>query len=161
LAPTAICFCAVGEPKTTVWGSELSRITGELSKARKGRIITEIGKLAQRLGADSDTLSGFAKAAEDTQFSRAIDEVRTALRLSTAFLQRKHRLVPGLNQVECWFSILGRQALQGASFTSAQELRQALDRFIESYNPRAVPFEWKKERVHSVHPKRYYADLRH
>ena len=66
-----------------------------------------------------------------------------------------------LNQVECWFSILGRQALQGASFTSAQELRQAMDRFIESDNPRAVPFEWKKEKVHSVHPKRYYADLRH
>jgi len=66
-----------------------------------------------------------------------------------------------LNQIECWFSILGRQALQGASFRSAQELRQAIDRFIESYNLRAVPFEWKKEKVHSVHPKRYYADLRH
>jgi transposase len=66
-----------------------------------------------------------------------------------------------LNQIECWFSILGRQALQGASFTSARGLRQAIDRFIESYNLRAVPFEWKKEKVHSVHPKRYYADLRH
>jgi transposase len=66
-----------------------------------------------------------------------------------------------LNQVECWFSILSRQALQGTSFTSAQELRQAMDLFIENYNPRAVPFEWKKEKVHSVHPKRYYADLRH
>lgn len=66
-----------------------------------------------------------------------------------------------LNQIECWFSILSRQALQGASFTSAQQLRQAIDRFIESYNPRAVPFEWKKEKVHSVHPKPCYADLRH
>jgi transposase len=66
-----------------------------------------------------------------------------------------------LNQVECWFSILGRQALHGASFTSPQELRQAMEHFIENYNPRAVPFEWKKEKVHSVHPKRYYADLRH
>jgi transposase len=66
-----------------------------------------------------------------------------------------------LNQIECWFSILSRQALQGASFTSAPQLREAIDRFIESYNPRAVPFEWKKEKVHSVHPKRYYADLRH
>ena|SRR5215471_3653571 len=28
-----------------------------------------------------------------------------------------------LNQIECWFSILGRQALQGASFTSARERR--------------------------------------
>jgi transposase len=62
-----------------------------------------------------------------------------------------------LNQIECWFSILSRQALQGASFTSAPQLREAIDRFIESYNPRAVPFEWKKEKVHSVHPKRYYA----
>jgi len=66
-----------------------------------------------------------------------------------------------LNQVECWFSILSRQALQGASFTSARQLRQAIDQFIESYNPRAVPFEWKKEKVHSVHPTRYYSDLRH
>jgi len=65
------------------------------------------------------------------------------------------------NQVECWFSIMSRQALQGASFTSAQELRRAMDLFIQSYNPRAVPFEWKKEKVRSVHPKRYYADLRH
>jgi transposase len=31
-----------------------------------------------------------------------------------------------LNQVECWFSILGRQALRGASFTSPQQLRQAI-----------------------------------
>ena len=66
-----------------------------------------------------------------------------------------------LNQIECWFSILSRQALKGASFTSVRELRQAIDDFIESYNPRAVPFEWKKEKVHSVHPKPCYADLRH
>ena len=66
-----------------------------------------------------------------------------------------------LNQIECWFSILSRQALRGASFTSVRELRQAIDDFIQSYNPRAVPFEWKKEKVHSVHPKPYYAELRH
>jgi transposase len=62
-----------------------------------------------------------------------------------------------LNQIECWFSILSPQALQGASFTSASELRQAIDCFIENYNPRAVPFEWKKEKVDSVHPKLSYA----
>ena len=65
-----------------------------------------------------------------------------------------------LNQIECWFSIMSRGALRGASFTAVQELRQAIDRFIETYNPRAVPFEWKKEKVHSVHPKRNYADLK-
>ena len=66
-----------------------------------------------------------------------------------------------LNQIECWFSILSRRALRGASFTSPGQVRQAIDAFITSYNPDAVPFEWTKSVVHSVHPKRRYADLRH
>lgn len=65
-----------------------------------------------------------------------------------------------LNQIECWFSILSRQALRGASFTSAQQVREAIDRFIAAYNKQAVPFEWTKRIVHPVSPKRYYADLR-
>lgn len=64
-----------------------------------------------------------------------------------------------LNQVECWFSILGRQALRGASFTSPQQLRQAIDRFIEAHNKKAAPFEWRKKEVHAVGLKRKYADL--
>lgn len=64
-----------------------------------------------------------------------------------------------LNMVECWFSILVRAALRGASFTSPKQLREAIDRFIRSYNQDAVPFEWTKEVVHSVHPTRY-ANLR-
>ena len=65
-----------------------------------------------------------------------------------------------LNQIECWFSILSRRALRGASFTSPHQVRDAIDRFIEAYNQNAVAFEWTKRDVHSVHPKRYYADLR-
>lgn len=65
-----------------------------------------------------------------------------------------------LNQIECWFSILSRQALRGASFTSPRQVREAIDRFIEAYNQKAVPFEWTKRDVHNVHPKRSYADLR-
>jgi transposase len=65
-----------------------------------------------------------------------------------------------LNMIECWFSILVRAALRGASFTSPQQLREAIDNFIQSYNHTAVPFEWTKEVVHSVHPKPCYADLR-
>jgi transposase len=49
-----------------------------------------------------------------------------------------------LNQVECWFSILSRQALRGASFTSSRQLRQAIDDFVQVYNQNAAPFEWKK-----------------
>ncbi len=36
-----------------------------------------------------------------------------------------------LNQIECWFSILSRSALKGASFTSPKQLRRAIDDFIE------------------------------
>lgn len=65
-----------------------------------------------------------------------------------------------LNQVECWFSILSRQALQGASFTSAQQVREAIDRFVAAYNQKAAPFEWKRASVHPTAPKPNYADLR-
>jgi transposase len=66
-----------------------------------------------------------------------------------------------LNQIECWFSILVRQSLQGASFTSPAQLRQAIDHFIESYNQDAIPCHWTKAVVHSVHPKHSYGDVCH
>ena len=65
-----------------------------------------------------------------------------------------------LNQVEVWFSLLARQALRGASFTSVRQLRAAVNAFITAYNPRAVPFEWTKREVRSVQPKHTYAYLR-
>jgi transposase len=64
-----------------------------------------------------------------------------------------------LNQVECWFSILGRQALRGASFTSPRQLRQAIDNFVFVYNQTAAPFEWKKAVVFASKPKTKYSDL--
>ena len=64
-----------------------------------------------------------------------------------------------LNMIEVWFSILWRHALRGASFTSPRQVRQAIDRFIDAYCEHAAPFEWTKEVVHSVKPKRCYAEL--
>jgi len=64
-----------------------------------------------------------------------------------------------MNQVEVWFSLLSRYALKGASFTSATELRRAIDRFVAVYNPTAHPFQWTKEVVHPKALKRSYADL--
>src|SRR5579863_7364028 len=64
-----------------------------------------------------------------------------------------------LNQVECWFSILSRRALRHASFTSPRQLREAIDRFVETYNQAAAPLEWKKAVVHPTTPKRYYANI--
>src|SRR5918992_4858831 len=53
-----------------------------------------------------------------------------------------------LNQVEIWFSILARSTLNGASFTSVRQLRQAIDAFIEAYNPTATPFHWQQAQIH-------------
>jgi transposase len=64
-----------------------------------------------------------------------------------------------LNQVECWFSILGEKALKGVSFTSPKQLREAIDKFVKAYNETASPFEWTKAVVHPTGPKPKYADL--
>lgn len=64
-----------------------------------------------------------------------------------------------LNQIEIWFSIMARAALQGASFTSPREVRQAIDDFIDVYHPDAAPFQWRKDSVHQVGLKEHYADL--
>jgi len=54
-----------------------------------------------------------------------------------------------LNQVEIWFSILVRQALRGASFTSPRQVRVAIDAFIEVHSEHTAPFEWRKRIVSS------------
>jgi len=64
-----------------------------------------------------------------------------------------------LNQVECWFSIMSRAALKGASFTSPRQLREAIDAFVQVYNENAAPFEWSKAVVHATGPQRLYSDL--
>jgi len=64
-----------------------------------------------------------------------------------------------LNQVECWFSILGRQSLKGASFTGVAQLRKHIDAFIERYNQTAHPFAWSKSEVHQKRLKPRFADL--
>lgn len=64
-----------------------------------------------------------------------------------------------LNQIECWFSILGGQSLRGASFTSVGQLRKHIDAFVDSYNETARPFAWSKSEVHQKRLKPRFADL--
>jgi len=65
-----------------------------------------------------------------------------------------------LNQVEVWFSLLSRHALTGASFTSPQQVRRAIDAFTQAHNQTAAPFEWTKSVVYQSQPKKYVKDLR-
>ena len=64
-----------------------------------------------------------------------------------------------LNQIECWFSILSRSALQGASFTNVRSLIEAIEAFISRWNQSAAPFEWTKEEVHQQTLKSSYSNL--
>jgi len=64
-----------------------------------------------------------------------------------------------LNQVEVWFSILSRSALKRASFTSPQQVRDAITRFVEVHNENAAPFEWRKSSVGPKNLKKRYSDL--
>ena len=59
-----------------------------------------------------------------------------------------------LNQVEIWFGIFTRKALSGASFRSAEQLKQAIQDFTGAYNEHAAPFVWRKREVRG-------AQLRH
>jgi transposase len=50
-----------------------------------------------------------------------------------------------LNQIKIWFSILARKLLRRASFTSMENLRQRIERFIHDFNETlAKPFRWTK-----------------
>lgn len=49
-----------------------------------------------------------------------------------------------LNQIECWFSILVRRLLRRGNFTSTDELKQQILKFIDYFNRTlANPFLWK------------------
>jgi transposase len=52
-----------------------------------------------------------------------------------------------LNQIEIVFSLLHRKALNGASFKSKDQLRDAIEAFIRRHNERAKPFRWRKRDV--------------
>lgn len=52
-----------------------------------------------------------------------------------------------LNQIEIWFSLLTRKTLRGASFKSQDQLRAAIEAFIQQHNEKSKPFRWRKREV--------------
>ena len=65
-----------------------------------------------------------------------------------------------LNMVEVWFGILSRKALKGASFQSIEQLRTAIEEFIEVYQQNAKPFVWRKREVKGSQLKNTIVNLR-
>ena len=52
-----------------------------------------------------------------------------------------------LNQVEIWFGLLTRKALRGASFSSKDQLRLAIEAFVAKTNDHPKQFHWRKREV--------------
>jgi hypothetical protein len=65
-----------------------------------------------------------------------------------------------LNQIECWFFLLGGQSLRGTSFTAVPSLRKHINAFVASYNQTARPFAWSKSEVHQKRLRPRFGDLR-
>jgi transposase len=65
-----------------------------------------------------------------------------------------------LNQIEIVFSLLQRKTLNGASFKSKDQLREAIEAFIRRHNERAKPFRWKKREVKGSQLKNTITNLR-
>jgi transposase len=50
-----------------------------------------------------------------------------------------------LNIVECFFSVITRQAIRRGTFTSVKELTAAIGTFIDNWNDHPRPFTWTKD----------------
>ena len=49
-----------------------------------------------------------------------------------------------LNLVECFFSIITRQAIRRGTYTSVADLTAAIEAYIDGWNEQAHPFTWTK-----------------
>ena len=50
-----------------------------------------------------------------------------------------------LSLVECFFSIITRQAIRRGLFTSVKQLTAAVGAFIDHWNDHPCPFAWTKD----------------
>ena len=65
-----------------------------------------------------------------------------------------------LNQIEIVFSLLQRKALNGGSFKSKDQLREAIEAFFRRHNERAKPFRWRKREVKGSQLRNTVVNLR-
>jgi len=65
-----------------------------------------------------------------------------------------------LNQIEIVFSLLQRKTLNGGSFQTKDQLREAIEAFFRRHNERAKPFRWRKREVQGSQLRNTIVNLR-
>jgi transposase len=65
-----------------------------------------------------------------------------------------------LNQIEIVFSLLQRRTLNGGSFKTKDQLREAIEAFFRRHNAHAKPFRWRKREVRGSQLKNTIVNLR-
>jgi len=65
-----------------------------------------------------------------------------------------------LNQIEIVFSLLQRKTLNGGSFGTKDQLREAIEAFFRRHNERAKPFRWRKREVKGSQLRNTIVNLR-
>ena len=98
-------------------------------------------------------LRRIAKTYPDQELHLVVDNYHTHKHPRVhSWLQRNKRVrlhftptsASWMNQVEIWFSLLHRRAIQRGVFKSVTALRQAIQRFLDTWNDRCRPFIWIK-----------------
>jgi|SRR5271157_978931 len=98
----------------------------QIIEQQKGRLLTEIKKVAQRLGASDEDIELFDRAIAETQFSRAIESVKAAIPQSL--------LIDGHNPLTLLHSVASRNLHMGTDeecLESAQDIRAILTELAE------------------------------
>ena len=65
-----------------------------------------------------------------------------------------------LNQIEIVFSLLQRKTINGGSFKTKDQLREAIEAFFRRHNEHAKPFRWRKRDVKGSQLKNTVVNLR-
>jgi transposase len=131
---------------TTTLFAAFEVATGKVSAAHKNR---------RRRVEFLDFMNDIVAAYPERELHVILDNLNTHKPKNDRWLQRHPKVrfhftptrASWLNQVEIWFSILEKQSLQGASFTSVSQLKEHIDAFIDAYNQNAKPFAWTKSKV--------------
>ena len=150
---------------STWTGHLLAQALSDVSEDQVWRVLRREGISLRRRREFRDFMNEVVADHLDSELHVVLDNLNTQKPKTDGWLRRHPRVhfhdtptyASWLNQVECWFSILSRQTLHRPGFTSPQELRKAIDRFVTVYNQTASPFEWRKAVVHPATPKRHYA----